>query len=299
MCINGRLYGHILQYTCLFLKKTDICGKIHAVVVGGVCMTKNQQKICMIGAFVLIFIVFAIVLFSGCGKDAGDSKESKTSQSATEKANKMPETYQIEGVPVLKQQAPLNAGCETYACTMLLQSLGIDMDEFEFAESYLNTQPIGGYGEEWYGPDMDSAYAGEIGWGYGINAPAMAKCMNNMLKDKGSEMTATPIKGVELDELCKKYIINDIPVMVWATTSMQEPYVKRYWTVNYVDPEVSDAQIGDTESWLQNEHCMVLIGYDKDNYYFADSVEGKVSVFEKETSRDKYKKLDMQAIVVQ
>jgi len=262
-------------------------------------MTKARQKICMIGALILVLILFLIILFSGCEGCNSDTDTTQKPQAETQQIEeKMPQSYKIDGVPVLKQQSPLNAGCETYACTMLLQSRGIDMDEFEFSENYLIEKPVYGYGDEWYGPDMDSAYAGEIEWGYGINCPAMAKCMNNMLKDKGSNMTATPIKGVELDELCEKYIINDIPVMVWATTSMHEPYVKQYWSVNYVDEEISDAQIGDTEQWLQNEHCMVLIGYDKDNYYFADSVAGEVSVFDKETSRDRYKKLDMQAIVV-
>ncbi len=269
------------------------CQKIN---VGGVILTKARQKICIIGLFVLILALFMVLLFVGC---EGDTTSGGGDKNTAPTEVVMPQSYKIEGVPVLKQEYPLNAGCETYACTMLLQSRGIDMDEFEFAESYLNEQPVYGYSEdEWYGPDMDSAYAGEIEWGYGINCPAMAKCMNNMLKDKGSKMTATPIKGVELDELCEKYIVKDIPVMVWATTSMQEPYVKRSWSINYVDPEVSDAQIGDTEQWLQNEHCMVLIGYDEDNYYFADSVAGEVSVFDKETSRDRFQKLDMQAIVV-
>ncbi len=260
-------------------------------------MTKARQKICMIGIFSLLLVLFMTFIFAGCGKDSKDNKSADTAKET--KTVKMPSSYQIEGVPVLKQESPLNAGCETYACTMLLQSHSIDMDEFEFAQNYLIEKPVYGYTEtEWYGPDMDSAYAGEIEWGYGINCPAMAKCMNNMLKDKGSKLVATAIKGVELDKLCEDYIVNDIPVMVWATTSMQEPYVRKTWSINYVDEEVSDAQIGDTEQWLQNEHCMVLIGYDEKNYYFADSVEGKVSVFDKETSRKRYEQLDMQAIVV-
>ena len=264
----------------------------------GVFMTKARKKICMIGASILVIILFLIILISGCMGCNSQLPENNAANTEKTQKSEAPQSYKIDTVPVLKQQSPLNAGCETYACTMLLQSLGIDMDEFEFAQNYLIEKPVYGYGDDWYGPDMDSAYAGEIEWGYGINAPAMAKCMNNMLTDKGSDMKATPLKGVELDTLCKDYILKDIPVMVWATTSMQEPYVKKYWSVNYVDEEISDAQIGDTEQWLQNEHCMVLIGYDKENYYFADSVAGKVSVFDKETSRDRYKKLDMQAIVV-
>ncbi|MBR2715253.1 MAG: C39 family peptidase [Ruminococcus sp.] len=245
---------------------------------------------CLSLVLVVLMVIYSV-------NSVNTAKQEETDSTVITPTEKVYEEYMIEGVPVIKQE-DLKAGCETYACTMLLQSLHIDMDEFEFADSYLLEKPVYGYGEEFYGPDMDSAYAGEIEWGYGINAPAMAKCMNNMLKDKGSKMTATALSGVELDTLCKDYIVKDVPVMVWATTNMQEPYVKKYWSVNFVDEEVSDAQIGDIEQWLQNEHCMVLIGFDKENYYFADSVAGEVSVFEKETSRDKYAKLDMQAIVV-
>lgn len=252
-------------------------------------MDKQKKKVIACSVAIVVLLVIGLVMMNS--KD-----DIKTTADKTEKS--YPESYMIEGVPVLKQEE-LKAGCETYACTMLLQSQGIDMDEFEFADKYLVEKPVYGYSDEdWFGPDMDSAYAGEIEWGYGVNSPAMGKFMNNMLKDKGSKKTAHVLSGVDLDELCKKYIVNDLPVMIWATTNMQEPYVKRYWSINYVDPEVSDAHIGDTEAWLQNEHCLVLIGYDEENYYFADSVAGEVSVFDKETTQDKYEKLDKQAIVV-
>lgn len=259
-------------------------------------MVKIDKKLVLIIATLLLVILLMTVIFVSC-----DDTETETKTKTDKPESTTLSSYIIDGVPVIEHCEELAAGCETYACTMLLQWYGIDMDEFEFADKYLNIQPIYGYSEsedDWYGPDLDSAYAGDIEWGYGINAPGMAKCMNNMLKDKGSQMIATALKGVPLDTLCEEYIANDIPVMVWATTNMDEPYIKRFWTVNYVDEEVSDAQIGDTEQWMQNEHCMVLIGFDEQNYYFADSVAGTVSVFDKETSRDKYEKLGTQAIVV-
>ena len=123
-------------------------------------------------------------------------------------------------------------------------------------------------------------------------------CMNNYLKDQNSTLKATPLKGVSLDDLCKTYVRKDIPVMIWATANLQEPFVKRSWIINYVD-ENSTKKIGDTMEWLMHEHCMVLIGYDNDNYYMCDSVEGKVYVFPKEPFEDLYNQLGTQAIVVQ
>lgn len=181
---------------------------------------------------------------------------------------------------------------------MLLQYWDFDIDELTFADNFLITSPVFyGYGGELYGPDMNSAYAGDVYTGYGINAPGMAKCMNNYIKTTDSKLQAYPLSGVSLEELCEKYILDDKPVMCRETTYMDEPYVKATWIVDYVD-ENARFKKGDTESWMQNEHCMVLVGFDEENYYFCDSVSGKLTAYEKEVSEERYSQVGMQAIVV-
>ena len=85
--------------------------------------------------------------------------------------------------------------------------------------------------------------------------------------------------------------------MVWATTDMDEPYVFDEWIVDYVD-ENAKAQKGDTVPWYMHEHCLVLIGYDDSEYYFADSTHGNISHFEKELAAERYEQMGKQAIVV-
>ena len=208
-----------------------------------------------------------------------------------------PASYMMEHSEVIPQ-VEFKAGCETYACTMLLQTLGFDMDEHLFLDKYLDIHWVY-YGDDGnrYGPDMYSSQAGDIYGGWGVYAPAMAKYMNNYLSDVKSDKKATALEGVPLQELCEKYVANDIPVMVWATTWMMEPYEKDSWIVDYVD-ENAKTKIGDTFTWLQNEHCMVLVGYNEENYYFMDSCAMKVSEFDRETSELRYSQLGSQAIVV-
>lgn len=240
-------------------------------------------------------IVFMIIMsVSSCNKQT--EKASETIET-TEASATIPDSYKISGVPVIPQDI-LKAGCETYACTMLLQYRGFDINEIEFVDNYLITRPVYyGYGGELYGPDMNSAYAGDIYTGYGINAPAMAKCMNNYLKTTKSELKAYPLSEVPLEKLCKDYILDGKPVMCWETTNMDEPYIKASWIVDYVD-ENAKFEIGDTVSWMQNEHCMVLVGYDKDNYYFCDSVAGKLALYDKKIAEERYSQIGMQAIVI-
>lgn len=249
-------------------------------------------RIALVLAVILIIIIAIVSAFKN-----NDSDEVVVEQSTTVAPTTQITSYQINGVPVIPQDN-LKAACETYACTMLLQHLGFDIDEVEFVDNYLITKPVY-YGVDGtlYGPDMNSAYAGDIYTGYGINAPGMAKCMNNYLKTTNSKLTAYPLLNVSLDDLCEEYILNDVPVMVWATTYMDEPYVFADWVVDYAD-EDSTVKIGDVVSWQMHEHCMVLIGFDEENYYFCDSVSGKVSVYDKATSEERYSQIGMQAIVV-
>ena len=117
------------------------------------------------------------------------------------------------------------------------------------------------------------------------------------LDEQKSKLKAHSLKGVSVEELCYKYVVNDIPVMIWATANMDEPFIHKTWVVNYVD-ENSTVKVGDEVSWQMHEHCMVLIGFDEENYYLSDSVAGEISVFERATFEDRYAKLGTQAIVV-
>ncbi len=254
-----------------------------------------ENKLARIGfvSLILIIIIWTIVSAVGNNKKIETTSNIETTVAPTTQAT----AYQIKGVPVIPQN-DLTAACETYACTMLLQSYGFDIDEYQFVDNYLITKPVY-YGADGnlYGPDMNSAYAGDVYTGYGINAHGMAKCMNNYIKTTGSKLEAHPLLGIPLEELCEKYIRNDIPVMVWATTYMDEPYVFANWYVDYIDDDTT-TKLGDTMTWQMHEHCMVLIGFDDKNYYFCDSVSGKVSAYDKATSEERYAQIGTQAIIL-
>ena len=253
----------------------------------------SRTALIALAAVVMLIVIIAMV--SSCS--GNKEKEQTATTAATVAPTTQPTSYKIEGVPV-SEQSNLKAACETYACTMLLQYYEFDIDEVEFVDNYLVTRPVY-YGADGnlYGPDMNCAYAGDVYTGYGINAPGMAKCMNNYIKSTGSKLVAEPLIGVPLEALCEKYIRNDTPVMVWATTFMEEPYIQATWVVDYVD-ENADHEIGDTVSWQMHEHCLVLIGFDDENYYFCDSVSGEVSAYDKATTEERYEQIGKQAIVL-
>ena len=255
----------------------------------------EKTKMYLVLAAVVVLLVSGLIIGLATAKPA--PSESDTAETSAAPPTEAP-THMIEGVTASLQDT-LMAGCETHACTSLLQSLGYDIDEFAFANNYLDCHYV--YEDEVtgekFGPDMNSGFAGTAYAGWGIYAPAMAKCMNKYLSDVKSSQKAYVIEDKTLSELCTEYIDNDIPVMVWATTDMQEPSVYDAWTVNYVD-ENAKYKMGDKFTWMIHEHCLVLCGYDAKDYFFSDSVVGDISHFEKNISEKRFEQLGYQAIVV-
>ncbi len=257
-------------------------------------MDKKKITIIAVSAATAVLLVVGGVTTALLSKPAPTAQETVAVQEET-----IVRSHQIEGITATLQDT-LMAGCETHACTSLLQYLGYDIDEFGFANNYLDCRYVTEdeiTGEK-FGPDMNSAFAGTAYAGWGIYAPAMARCMNNYLKAVKSAQTATVLENVKLDDMLEQYIDKDIPVMIWATTDMQEPIEWDAWTVNYVD-ENAKYKEGETFKWMLHEHCLVLCGYDGQYFYFSDSVVGGISHFERSICEKRYEQLGMQAIVVQ
>ena len=114
-----------------------------------------------------VLIVVGIIISAVCapGVSVSSASDEKNTQDATQPTTVKPvveKKHQIKGIPIVVQDY-YKAGCETYACTMLLQGLGYDIDEHEFVDNYLIRRDMS-YDENgtMYGPDMNSAFAGDI-----------------------------------------------------------------------------------------------------------------------------------------
>lgn len=164
-------------------------------------------------------------------------------------------------IPYISQEGILPNGCESVSAVMLLQYYGFDADPLEFVDKYLDTSPVSIKFGCRYGPNPKYYYAGDPrseknGWG--CFAPVIVRALNKYLPESHYALNLT---GTSLAELCSTYIDNDIPVAVWVTVGMKE--------INRI---IQWQSYDKTQTYLypSNEHCMVLVGYDKENYIFAD-----------------------------
>ena len=104
-----------------------------------------------------------------------------------------------------------------------------------------------------------------------------------------AQYQAASLTGLPLREL-ETYIDRGIPVAVWATIGMVE--VPFYY--EWISPED-----GKTYRYPAREHCLVLVGYDDDRYYFNDpyNSNGLVS-YHKTTVEKRYETLGRQAVAI-
>lgn len=182
------------------------------------------------------------------------------------------------------QNPELPTGCEITALTTVLNYLGYDVTKTEMAKNYLKKDYMGRVG-------FDKAFIGDPTWdeGYGCFAPVIVNAAQNYLNEHDMEYSAWDISGKELEELFE-YISSDIPVIVWASMGLMEVYKR---------PAFVDAE-GNQIYWYDNEHCVVLCGYDleAETVTVCDPLEGIVD-YDLERFKYIYDKLEKQAVIIQ
>ena len=196
-------------------------------------------------------------------------------------------------VPYIYQGEYWPNGCESVSAVMVLQYYGFGIDVDSFIEGYLpcGEEPIVGY----LGPDPAEVYCGnpydqESGWG------CYASVIEASLKQylNAEEYSVFCPNGQTVEELCKEYLNNDIPVILWATLGMSDrtdAEIYAYWQTKEGKP-----------IWYHMElHCLVLCGYDEQYYYFNDPLnynDGDCVFYPKEDVQRAYEIMGAQCVVV-
>lgn len=189
----------------------------------------------------------------------------------------------IIDVPLISQYPNLPTGCESVAATMLLLYYEVDLSPTEFASNYLEkSNHFYEANGKLYGPNPSEVFVGNpfSEYSYGCYSEVIEEAINTNIKD----IEATQLIGVSLDELSK----NQLPCLIWATMGMKESYPGNEW---YLENEK-------LFTWTAREHCLVLVGYDNNNYYLNDPQTGTVVKYKKRLVQQRYEELGSQAIVL-
>lgn len=176
--------------------------------------------------------------------------------------------------PYISQKGSYPTGCESVSAVMLLRFLGYEISVDEFIEKYLDCREFEMRDGQLYGPDPKEYFCGSPynEDDFGCYAPVICRALEKVFKayasglpEDGEALTivykAADETGTPIHELLERYIDKGMPVIFWACIDMREPIVGPEWRL---------LDTGAIFTWISNEHCMLLVGYDADSYYFND-----------------------------
>ena len=186
----------------------------------------------------------------------------------------------------INQYPNLPTGCESVAATMVLNYYGDRVSSEEFASCWLECSPICVDNGTQYCTDPNVAFVGDpfSEYSYGCYPPVIEKAININSPYCHVEI----ITGMTLEELCYNYIDYNQPMLVWVTMRMSEPCEGESWYL----PD------GSYYTWTSGEHCMVLVGYNDDYYFFNDPLVGRTVAYEKWLCEQRFEEMGSQALFV-
>lgn len=191
--------------------------------------------------------------------------------------------------PYIDQSVKYPTGCESVSTVMLLQYLGYSLTVDEFIEKYLERRDFEERDGQLYGPSPDEYFCGSPydENSFGCYAPVICKALEKAAGDKYRIINET---GTSMEELLTNYIDEGTPVIFWACINMREPVVGPEWKL--IDRD-------ETFTWISNEHCMLLVGYDDECYYFNDPYENNgVVPYEKKLVEERHRAQKSMAVGV-
>lgn len=188
--------------------------------------------------------------------------------------------YKIIQAPFISQLGSYPTECESVSTTMALNYVGTNISVDEFIDTYLDMSSIP------FDPNLTFGGNPRSSNSYGCYAPVIKKALDGALS--GKNYTANVLSNISMETLCSQYIDKDIPVIMWATMYMSPPRNGSSWTFN-----------GKTIQWIVPEHCLLLVGYDDNNYIFNDPLQTQaLKYYSKSSVEAAYKGLFRQAIVI-
>ena len=168
---------------------------------------------------------------------------------------------------LIYQNPELPNGCEITSLAMLLDWAGYPVDKRELSDNYLPRQEFSIVDDVRYGPDPNEAYAGSPassqGW-YCFEGPIL-EAANAYLADQNTTQQAAPLSGTTREEL-ENYMNAGIPLAVWVTLDYSAP--RNPASFRWYLPD------GTLYTPFSNLHCVVLAGWDGDNYLIANPING-------------------------
>nr|WP_142940717.1 C39 family peptidase [Bacillus thuringiensis] len=169
----------------------------------------------------------------------------------------------LSNVPLIQQLPELDRGCEVTSLAMLLQYAGVSVDKMELASEIKKVNFL----DNGVRGDPNEGFVGNIYTfsesGYGVYHGPLFQLAKKYLPNKAIDLT-----GKSIEEVYKSVKSGKPVVMITnATYTLLDENEFTTWETNSGDVSIT-----------YNEHCVVLIGYDKEFVYIRDPLSDSLDV---------------------
>lgn len=230
------------------------------------------------------------------GDDSANGSTSNPTDTPTNTPNIKPAFKRVDvaNFENIQQLPNYPSGCEITSAAMALRYIGYKVSNYYLVKKFLPVSNNFYYknGKK-YGPDLNVTFAGNPSLNYyGCFAPVIVSTINKYLVSEKAPYVAKQLGVADIkksiDNLYKN-IDNNTPVIVWATTEMQDVEYKTSWYL----PN------GQRFNYPKHEHCLVLIGYDDTNVTLSDPFDKRKTVFySRKLFEKRFSQLGSQAVII-
>ena len=173
------------------------------------------------------------------------------------------ETVMLSNVPLIQQLPELERGCEVTSLAMMLQYAGVSVDKMKLANEIKKVNFI----EDGVRGNPNEGFVGNIYTfsesGYGVYHGPLFQLAKKYLPNNAVDLT-----GNGIEEIYKS--VNNGQPVVMITNATYAPLDEDEFTIWETN--------GGDVSITYNEHCVVLVGYDKESVYIQDPLNERPNV---------------------
>ncbi|MEW9182780.1 C39 family peptidase [Bacillus mycoides] len=173
------------------------------------------------------------------------------------------EKVMLSNVPLIQQLPELDRGCEVTSLAMMLQYAGVSVDKMKLANEIKKVN----FMEDGVRGNPNEGFVGNIYTfsesGYGVYHGPLFRLAKKYLPNKAVDLT-----GKSIEEIYKSVKAGHPVVMITnATYAPLDEDEFTTWETNSGDVSIT-----------YNEHCVVLVGYDKESVYIRDPLDDSLDV---------------------
>ena len=191
-------------------------------------------------------------------------------------------TVRIENEITYSQFPNYPTGCESVALYILLKYNGVETTPDEIINRLKKGVLPYKIENEMYGGNPEIEFIGDPrnDYSYGVFNGPIAEAANTFKENVNNK------QGLELDEILS-IVSEKRPVMVWTTIGNLPSKISAIWIYR---------NTGEKIYWKENEHAVVIIGYNDEQVIVSDPYTGRITRYNRDTFRENYNYMGKRAV---